>query len=404
MALTSRNFVFGFIGAAIVASLVYVTLHSDPVAVDLHRLKRGPMQVTINADGKTRIREVYEVSSPITGTALRAPVRVGDRVIAGQTVVAVVEPLSSSLLDPRSRIQAEAAVREAEAALQVARSRVREAQEDLTHAQREYDRSKALVERGVASQMRLEDSEQMLGMKRAAETAAVSGLEMANSALDRARAALIEPGGAGDDGEASCCMQLTAPVDGRVLEIDVISERPVVAGMRLLSVGQPDDLEIVADLLSTDAVRLDLGDRAIVERWGGDDPLEARISKIEPSAYTKVSALGIEEQRVDVVFDLITPPEQRPALGDGFSVFLRAVEWESDDVLAVPLSAVFRQGSDWAVFVTEGSAARLRRIEIGRRNTSFAEVLSGLEAGETVILHPAEEIAEGTEIEPLVPE
>ncbi|MDT8327652.1 MAG: HlyD family efflux transporter periplasmic adaptor subunit [Roseovarius sp.] len=404
MALRSRNFVLGFIGAAIVASLVYVALHTDPVAVDLHRLTRGPMQVTVNADGKTRIREVYEVSSPITGTALRAPVRVGDPVIAGQTVVAVVEPLSSNLLDPRSRIQAEAAVREAEAALRVARSRVREAQEDLTHAQREYDRSKTLVERGVASQMRLEDAEQMLGMKRAAETAAVSGLEMASSALDRARAALIEPGGAGNDGVGNCCLQIRAPVDGRVLAIDVISERPVVAGTRLLSVGRPDDLEIVADLLSTDAVRLDPGDSAIVERWGGDDPLEARISKIEPSAYTKVSALGIEEQRVDVVFDLITPPDQRRELGDGFSVFLRAIEWESDDVLAVPLSAIFRQGDNWAVFVAEARTARLRRIKIGRRNATFAEVLSGLEAGETVILHPAEDIAEGTEIEALLSE
>ena len=398
MNLKSRNFVLGFIGAAIVAALIYVALRTDPVAVDLHVVTRGPMQVTVNADGKTRIREVYEVSTPITGTALRAPVRVGDRVIAAQTVVAVVEPISSSLLDPRSRIQAEAAVREAEAALQVARSRMREAREDLTHAQREYERSKTLVERGVASRVRLEDAEQMLGMKQAAETAAVSGLEMANSALDRARAALIEPGGAGGDVAASCCLQLTAPVDGRVLDIDVISERPVVAGMRLLSVGQPDDLEIVADLLSTDAVRLDVGDRAIVERWGGENPLEARISKIEPSAYTKVSALGIEEQRVDVVFDLITPPDQRPELGDGFSVFLRAVEWESDDVLTLPLSAIFRQGDGWAVFVADGGKARLRRIEIGRRNASFAELLTGLEAGNKVILHPAEEIADGTEI------
>jgi HlyD family secretion protein len=275
---------------------------------------------------------------------------------------------------------------------------MREVREDLTHAEREYERSKTLVERGVASRVRLEDAEQMLGMKQAAETAAMSGLEMANSALDRARAALIEPGGAAGDVAASCCLQLTAPVDGRVLGIDVISERPVVAGMRLLSVGQPDDLEIVADLLSTDAVRLDLGDRAIIERWGGDGPLEARISKIEPSAYTKVSALGIEEQRVDVVFDLITPPDQRPELGDGFSVFLRAVEWESDDVLSVPLSAVFRQGEGWAVFVADGGKARLTSLKIGRRNASFAEVLTGLEVGNIVIPHPAEEIAEGTEI------
>jgi HlyD family secretion protein len=165
-----------------------------------------------------------------------------------------------------------------------------------------------------------------------------------------------------------------------------------------LSIGQPDDLEIVADLLSADAVRLEEGARARVERWGGTPALEARLVKIEPKAYTKVSALGIEEQRVDTVFELVTPREARAGLGDGFSVYLRITEWEGEDVLQIPLSAVFRQGNDWAVFVQDGDSAALRVIETGRRNAQAAQVLGGLEPGERVITHPSDAISDGTTI------
>ncbi|WP_299847387.1 HlyD family efflux transporter periplasmic adaptor subunit [uncultured Roseovarius sp.] len=398
MALKSRNIVLTSFGLLVAGALGYTAFRTDPVPVDLHTITRGPMQVTINADGKTRIREVYEVAAPISGTALRSPVRVGDPVIADETVVAVLEPASSNLLDARTRIQAEAAVREAEAALHQARSRMREARDDLTLADREYERARVLVDRGVASVTRLENAEQQLGTKRAAQDAAISGLEMAKSALDRARAALFEPVNADSDDYEACCLQLTAPTDGRVLEIDMISERPVTAGTRLLSVGQADDLEIVADLLSVDAVKLELGDRASVERWGRATPLDARISKIEPSAYTKVSALGIEEQRVDVVFDFLTPAQDRQELGDYFSVFLRIVEWEADDVLMVPVSAIFRIGNEWAVFRVDANQAHLQPVTIGRRNASVAQVLTGLEEGDRVITHPSDDTEDGVTI------
>lgn len=398
MAFKSRNILWGGVGLIVVAALGYVAFRTDPVPVDLHQVERGPMQVTINADGKTRIREVFEVAAPVAGTLLRSPVRIGDPVVAGETVVAVLEPVSSNLLDARSRIQAEAAVREAEAALAQARSRMREAREDLILAEREYERAEVLVERGVASVTRLEIAEQQTAMKRAAEAAAISGLEMSKSALDRVRAALIEPTATTGRSVSTCCMSLTAPTDGQVLDIDMISEHPVTAGMRLLSIGQPDDLEIVADLLSADAVRLDTGDRAIVTRWGGLAPLEALITKIEPSAYTKVSALGIEEQRVDVVFELATPSQQRQELGDGFSVFLNIVEWEHDDVLMVPLSAIFRSGKDWAVFVSENGVANHRVIDIAQRNAEFAQVLEGLAENDLVVTHPSDDIRNDTQI------
>lgn len=398
MALKTRTILLGALGVATAGALAFVAFRTEPVPVDLSPVTEGHMQITIDVDGKTRIAELYEVAAPITGTARRAPVRVGDAVVAGETVVAVVEPVESGLLDARSRVQAEAAVKEAEAGLYHARSLLRQAEEDLAYAQSQYERSRVLVERGVASLTRLEDAEQVLNIKIAAEQAAGSTLQMAMGTLERARAALIEPGNPGGDNTEQCCVRLTAPSDGVVLGIDMISERPVVAGTRLLTIGQPRDLEIVADLLSTDAVGLMPGTRAIVERWGGTPALDARLTSIEPQAYTRVSALGIEEQRVDAEFDLVTPEEKRPGLGDGYAVFLRIVAWEAEDVLQVPLSALFRRGDGWAVFVAEEGIARLVPITVGRRNQSMAQVLSGAEPGMRVITHPSDDISPGSPI------
>jgi HlyD family secretion protein len=398
MALKARTGLTVALGAALALGLGWVAFRTDPVPVDLHPVARAPMQVTVDADARTRIAEIYEVAAPISGIAQRSPVREGDPVIAGETVVAIVEPAASSLLDARSRIQAEASVREAEAALYVARSQLDQAEEEVSFARSDYQRTKTLVDRGVASVARLETAEQRLATAQAGAEAALSNLERANSALDRARAALIEPG-ADDSPAASCCVRLTAPIDGRVLTVETVSERPVTAGARLVSVGRPDDLEIVADLLSTDAVRLSAGMHAEVERWGGPGTLAATLTKIEPSGYTKVSALGIEEQRVDAIFSIDTPIAERSALGDGFSVFLRIVEWEAPDVLQVPLGAMFRRGQDWAVFVAApDGTARLQVIEIGRRNDLSAQVLSGLVEGQQVITHPSDAIFDGVPI------
>lgn len=390
-----RTLVISGLSAAALIALLWVSFKPESVAVDLHEIARGPMQITINADGKTRIRDVYDVIAPINGTAQRSPVSVGDPVVAGETVLAVVEPAAPALLDIRSRIQAEAAVREAEAALHVAESELRQAEEDLTYQKSQFERVRTLVERGVSSITQLEDSSQILALKTAAKEAAAARLEMAKGSLERAQAGLIEPTENGQSETGGCCVELRAPVDGRVLEIDVVSESPVTAGTRLLSVGQPEDLEIVADILSSEAVRIAPGAGAIVERWGGPDPLMAKVRSIEPSAHTKISALGIEEQRVDVVFDLVSPPAERKGLGDGYSVFLRVIEWEGADVLQVPLSALFRQGAQWSVFVVEEGRARQVQVRIGRRNGQMAQVLDGLEAGARVITYPGDNVTDG---------
>jgi len=392
-----KTIVMGGLALAGLGALVAWGFRPDPVPVDVAKITRGEMTLTVNADGKTRIRDIFEVSAPITGRAQRSPVEVGDRVIKGKTVVAVVQPAASGLLDARSRSQAEAAVAEAEAALRVAASQVRQAAEDLTHANSQYDRVSTLVQRGVSTLSQLEDATQLRAIKEAALDAARSTQAMADGALARARAVLIEPD-AEFSGNGDCCIELHAPSDGVVLSVTSLSERSVTMGTPLLTIGRPDDLEIVADLLSADAVRVAPGSRAIVERWGGDKPLEAILRRINPSARTKVSALGIEEQRVDVVFDLLTPPAQRPGLGDGFAVYLRVVEWRGDDVLQVPLSALFRRDGAWFVFrVTDGIATRAA-VKLGHRNGRTAEVLEGLKPGDTVVTHPSDKVQDGTEI------
>lgn len=392
-----RLFFFVLLGGGLLAGLLWLTFRTEPVLVDLQEVALGPMQVTVDVDGKTRIRDIYEVSAPIAGLARRSPVSVGDTVVSGETVVAFVDPVAPSLLDTRSRLQADAAVSEAEAGLLVAQTDLARAQEQLRSAQSQFDRTQTLVSRGVVSVTQLEDANERLAIANAAEAAALARISMAQSSVERAQAELIEPGNERDR-DGACCVPLYAPANGRVLAIDQISARPVNAGTRLVTIGDPSNLEIVADILSVDAVRLDVGARAIVDRWGGSAPLEAQLIRIEPAARTEVSALGIEEQRVDAIFELISPLEGRTALGDGFSVFLRVVEWQGDDVLQVPLSATFRLGDAWGVFVVEDGVASQVQVTLGHRNARDVEVLSGLATGAWVVTHPSDDLADGSAV------
>ena len=397
MVWNTRTVGLALAGVALIGGLSYVAFRDDPVPVDLVTVERGPLRVTIDADGQTRIRDIYEVASPIAGTARRAPVSVGDPVVAGETVVARVEPLSPSLLDARSRAQAEASVAEARAALDVARSEMRRAEEEEAFARLQFDRTQTLMDRGVTTVTQMETATQSLAVAEAAVAAAQSRVAMSEGSLERAEAALVRPGGSATATE-DCCVELRAPSDGVVLSIATISEHPVQAGAPLVTVGDPADLEIVSDLLSSDAVRIGPGTRAMVERWGGPDPLEAVLTRIEPAAVTRVSALGIEEQRVDAIFEIETPPGERPGLGHGFAVFLRIVEWESDDALQVPLGALFRRGEDWAVFVAEDGVARERIVSLGERAARRAQILDGLEEGDRIVTHPSDTVTDGVMI------
>ena len=394
MAYSTRTLVLIGLGVTLVAGLSYVSFRTDPVAVDLATVIQGPLEVTINADGKTQVRNLYEVASPIAGTALRSPVSEGDVVRSGETVVAIVRPLSAGLLDARTQLQAEAALQEALAARHVAQADLKQAEETQRFAQSQFERTQALVNRGVASITRLEDDTQRLAVANAAIDAAQARIEMADGVVRRARASLLSPSEAGASPD-SCCVELTAPSDGVVLSVAAISERPVSTGTPLVSIGDPSQLELVADILSNDAVRLAPGALAYVERWGGAQVLEAKLDRIDPKARTKISALGIEEQRVDAYFIMTSPRDTHATLGDGFSVFLRIVEWRAEDVLQVPLSAIFRQDTGWAVFVAQGGVAEKRTVTLGRRNTQMTEVVSGLAVSEQVVTHPSDAIAAG---------
>ncbi len=358
--MTPRMMVLALGGAAIMAGLAVVAFRPEPVLVDLVPVSRGALSVTIPADGRTRIRDIWDVAAPIAGTTRRSPVAVGDVVVEGETVVAVVEPVIPALLDARSRAEAEASLRQAEAALAVAEAQRAEAEEARDFAQGQRDRAQALVERGVASVTRLEEADQALRRAEAGLAAALSAIAMQAGARDRAQAALIEP----DEGAGVRAVTIHAPASGVVLSVAEESARPVLPGAPLVSIGNPADLEIVADLLSSDAVRLPAGAMAQVERWGGQ-PLTAQLVSVEPVARTEVSALGIEEQRVDAVFDLLTPWEERQALGHNFAVYLRITEWAAEDVLQVPVSALFRDGEDWAVYRVEDGVASVVRWTSG---------------------------------------
>lgn len=394
MAISFKKTVLWIVGITAVGAGLYYTFQEQPVPVDVAEIVTGPMEVTIDADGITRIRNVFDVSTPVSGTALRSLVEVGDFVLAGETIVAVIEPNQPVFLDARSRLQAEAAVKEAEAALRLSDLNIAATEASYEYARDQYNRTKSLSDSGTLSTNSLAEVELLLEQARTALASALSERNLRLSSLERTKAMLVEPE-TGTSEIESCCIEILAPIDGSILAVASSSERVVMAGELLVSIGLTGDLELVVDLLSTDVVNLAIGSSAYVERWGGEGTLLAEVVRIAPSAFTKISALGIAEQRVRVVLELRSPEESYAALGDGFRVFVRVIRWQSDDVLQVPISALYRDNESWAVFTVVDGVANSVAIDIGQRNASVAEVLSGISPGDTVITHPSDRISEG---------
>ncbi|MCL4675663.1 MAG: HlyD family efflux transporter periplasmic adaptor subunit, partial [Pararhodobacter sp.] len=297
----------------------------------------------------------------------------------------------------RSRAQAEAAVTEAEAALALSETNLRRAMSGLSNAQGAQDRARALAAAGTISQRALEDAEHRFTEASQVLAAARSERDLQEATLARARAQLLTPEDLRDGGGA---VRILAPHSGTVLDIADLSSRLVAAGAPLLSIGDLADLEIEIDLLSSDAVRVSRDARALVERWGGDGVLEAVVRRIEPAAFTRVSALGIEEQRVRLLLDFTGDASTRPGLGDRYRVFVRVVTWEGDDVLQVPQAALFRSGGGWAVFRAADGAAHLTPVTIGHQSEGQAEVIAGLTEGDSVVLFPASTLEDGASIVP----
>jgi HlyD family secretion protein len=389
--------VLGF--AAVVAGLLAVVLWPTAVQVDVAAVSKGPLVVTVDEEGVTRVRDRFVVSAPVSGRVLRIELEPGDCVTRGQ-VVARVRAEAPPLLDARTRTEAEAVVESARAALGRARAEEQRARAMLAQARRDLARVESLVEDRVIAKQEFETHQSNVHVAQETANAAEFAVRAATSELQRAEARLAptRPEAPGR------VVSVMAPVDGVVLKRVRESESVVPAGDPLIEIGDPGQLEIVADLLSTDAVRVKVGARAFVEQLGGDTPLEARVRRIEPSGFMKISALGVEEQRVNVVLDFVDPsPAARAALGDGYRVEVRVVIWESSSVVKVPTSALFRHGEKWAVYVTDAGRARRTVVELGRQTGQAAEVTEGLAEGTRVILHPGDTLVDGARVRERLP-
>lgn len=370
-----------------------------PVAVDFGTVSRAPMLVTISGEGETRIRDEFVVSAPIAGQLRRFDGEVGDPVVAGESIVARINPTEPGLRDIRTRAELDAAVKAAEAARELAAADVDRLQAEYDYAQSEFERSENLADRGILSQAALDQAEMQMRTQFAALNTARANLKVREFELEVARTRLLDPETAlSVEADQDCCFTVTAPVTGAILQVFQQSEAVVASGTPLIEIGDPRDLEIVVDLLSTDAVRIAPGYDVLIEGWGGSDTLAGKVRRIEPFGFTKISALGIEEQRVNVVIDFADPPERWSRLGHGYRVEVRIIEWRGEDVLQVPLSTLFRVEGDWALFKVEGGRAELSRVEVGHMNQQTAEILSGLEEGETVILFPSDRIESGVRV------
>ena len=385
--------------ALLLAALVWL-FRPQPVVVDLAVVVRGPLRVTVADDGETRVKDVFVVSAPVPGLMRRVELEAGDEVKAGETIVARIEPSDPSFLDRRTAAEATAAVRAAEAARTHAAAEVTRVQAELDFARAELRRYEGLVERAAISQNDLDSARRRARTAEAALQESRAGLRVRESELEQARARLLAPGGSRDRSEACECVVVRSPVSGRVLRVLTESEGVVGAAAPLIEVGDPRRLEVVVDLLSTEAVRVEPGQRVLIESWGGPGALEGVVRRVEPFGFTKVSALGVEEQRVNVIIDFVEPAERWQRLGHGFRVEPRIVLWESPDVLKVPLSALYRAGADWMVFRDDDGRATPTRVRIGHENGLEAEVLEGLDSGQRVVTHPSDRVRPEARIEP----
>jgi HlyD family secretion protein len=383
------------VGGAIVAAIVWGFM-PRPIQVETAPAERGPLQVSIEEEGKTRVVDRFVVSAPVAGFARRLKWDVGDVVKRGQTLLDL-DPPRATVLDPRSRAEAQARVAAADASL-------KEAQEDLAAANAEAGRWETQLKRrqelhaaGTISDENLTETESDAQRSRAQARAAQYAVEVAQHQLEAARTALQHSVVARQPAET---VSVRAPVGGRILKIIRESEGVVNSGDTLVEIGNPHGLEVVVELLSADAVKVAPGTRVLFERWGGDQPLEGRVRVVEPTGFTKISALGVEEQRVLAIIDITSPPEEWARLGDGYRVEARFVLWEGENVLQVPSSALFREGDGWAVFALGGGLAVRKPVELGKRSGLIAEVLSGLQEGDMVITHPDDAIADGVQVEP----
>jgi HlyD family secretion protein len=382
-------------GVAAASVGVVLALRPRPVPVDAGRTTRGPLEVAVDESGKTRVKDRYVVSAPATGSLSRLVVEPGDTITEGQ-VVAEIAPAESPLLDPRARAQAEARLGAALSSLGQAQAQAARATAAKALSERELDRLSRLARAGSVTRQAFDQAEFEARMRSEEYNSSVFAGKVAAEEVRAARAAL----GRGEGSTHDRHLDVLAPASGRVLRVLQKSAGIVTAGAPLIEVGDPTRLEIVVDLLTSVAVQVQQGTPATIHDWGGAAPLNGRVRLVEPSGFTKPSALGVDEQRVNVVLVLTDPRERWAALGDGYRVEARLVLWRTEDAIKVPQGAVFRHGDGWAVYRIDDGRAALVPIQVGHRGETEAEVLGGLPAGATVAVHPGDRVQDRARVDP----
>ncbi len=390
-----KRILLGLLLLAIAGLIVWAML-PRPVPIEVAPIGRGALAVTIDEDGRARVEDRHIIAAPLAGALARIELHPGDTVTP-ETVVARIAPLPSPLLDARTRVELEGRLQIARAQERLAQAAVERAKLQVEYAKREVEQGRKLAAESVIPGDELDRRTLAFDLAKRELQSARFGASVASKEVATATAMLArfdQPAGTLTPTNAAEEVLVYPPVGGKILRVFTESEGVIGVGTPLLEIGDPGQLEIVADVLTADAVAIRPGVAVSIEGWGGD-PVAGKVRLVEPSARTRVSALGVEEQRVSVVVDFSDPPEKWAALGDGWRVEVRITTWRSDDVLRVPLGALFRSDDRWAVYVMEGDVARLRGLEIGHRNTTFGEVLSGLQPGEQVIIHPSARVRDG---------
>lgn len=380
----------------VIVGFVVLALIPSPIDVIGSRVQKGYFAEYVEDEGHTRLRDTYPVSAPISGYLRRVKLEKGDKVRRGDSLF-TLEPTPASALDPRTRTQARKSVSAARESLEAAKAFHENRRTDARFAEKEYQRYQQLFDRNVVPASEMDMIRNTWERSRFSEREAKAAVEVARYELENAKALLEVVEGARTP-EDEGILNVLAPVDGVVLSRDRFSEGVIQAGEPILTLGNLADLEVRVDLLSMDAVRVSVGDRVIIERWGKDIDLEGRVRQVEPSGFKRVSALGVDEWRVPVLLEITSPPEMWVALGENFRIEARFVLWEGEDVVYVPTSALFRVNESWKVFVVEDGRARLRSVETGRRSGLRTQILSGLHPDEIVITQPGDHIEDGSRV------
>lgn len=387
------------VAALLVAGALIVALTPTPIDVDIAQIERQTLRVTVDEEGKTRIRDVFVVTSPIAGQMQRTTLKTGDTVIKNETVVAVVKPPEPTLRDFRTTLELSAQVKSCEANVSLAEADLRRAKAELEQAQNDYNRASTLAAKGITPHTTLDKAETNLRVQDATVKRAEAAVEVRKTELQNAKARLVTPQGTDSRiGQTdSCSFEVRSPESGQVLRLVAESEQPLTVGAPIVEIGDPHNLEVTVDLLSEDAVKVAPGAQTVIEGWGGP-PLAAHVARVEPAGFTKVSALGIEEQRVKTVIRIDEAKDVWQRLGHDYRVYVKIDTFKAEQALVVPLGALFRRGDEWTVFVVRDGRAMAQSVTLGHRNTSKAEVVAGLEEGTAVILHPSDRVTDGVRV------